>query len=138
MFGRTTNSLIGNLRWARQGIFSFSYAPLEFITVAGLLTVVASAVASIAIIVIRIVSPHRTPSGITTVILIVLFIGGIQLTAISIIGSYLAHIYDEVKKRPAFIVESMLNAPAPQEAMPATDMPTAPSLPTSQDRSPPP
>ena len=112
MFGRTTNSVIGNLRWARQGIFSFSYAPLELITVAAVLTVVASAIASIATIAIRIVRPDQTPSGLTTVILIVLFIGGVQLTAISIIGSYLAHIYDEVKKRPAFIVESILNEPA--------------------------
>jgi polyisoprenyl-phosphate glycosyltransferase len=116
MFGRTTNSVIGNLRWARQGIFSFSYAPLELITVAAVLTVVASALASIAAIAVRIIRPDQTPSGLTTVILIVLFIGGVQLAAISIIGSYLAHIYDEVKKRPAFIVESVLNPPAPSGA----------------------
>ena len=115
MFGRTTNSVIGNLRWARQGIFSFSYAPLELITVAAVFTVFATVIASIVTIAIRVLNPNHTPSGITTVILIVLFIGGVQLAAISIIGSYLSHIYDEVKKRPAFIVESVLNAPARSE-----------------------
>jgi polyisoprenyl-phosphate glycosyltransferase len=115
MFGRTTNSVIGNLRWARQGIFSFSYAPLELITVAAVVTVLASLLASIVAITIRLVRPDQTPSGLTTVILIVLFIGGVQLAAISIIGSYLSHIYDEVKKRPAFIVESIINPPAAGE-----------------------
>jgi hypothetical protein len=43
--------------------------------------------------------------------LITLFLGGVQLACLSIIGSYLAHIYDEVKRRPPFIVTSVLNAP---------------------------
>ena len=40
-----------------------------------------------------------------------LFLGGIQLLCLSIIGSYLAHVYEEVKRRPPFVVESILNAP---------------------------
>ena len=118
MFGRTTNSFMRNLRWARQGIFSFSYAPLELITVAALIAVIGSVLASIATMVIRIVRPDQTPSGLTTVILLVLFLGGVQLASLSIIGSYLAHIYDEVKRRPAFIVESIVNAPAEDETEP--------------------
>jgi dolichol-phosphate mannosyltransferase len=51
-------------------------------------------------------------SGFTTVIVLVLFLGGIQLLCLSIIGSYLEHIYDEVKRRPPYVVESILNAPA--------------------------
>ena len=39
------------------------------------------------------------------------FLGGIQLLCLAIIGSYLAHIYEEVKRRPPYIVESVLNAP---------------------------
>ena len=115
MFGRTTNSFVRNLRWARQGILSFSYAPLELITVTALITVVGSVVAAIVTIVIRVVRPDQTPSGLTTVIVLVLFLGGIQLAALSVIGSYLAHIYDEVKRRPPFIVESVLNRPTDRE-----------------------
>ena len=40
------------------------------------------------------------------------FLGGIQLLCLAIIGSYLAHIYEEVKRRPSYIVESTLNLPA--------------------------
>ncbi len=41
--------------------------------------------------------------------------GGIQLLCLSIIGSYLAHLYDEVKRRPSYIRESVLNAPEPRQ-----------------------
>ncbi len=49
-----------------------------------------------------------------------LFIGGIQLLCLAIIGSYVAHIYEESKHRPPYLVESVLNAPtkAPTEALP--------------------
>jgi glycosyltransferase involved in cell wall biosynthesis len=111
MFGRTTNSLLRNLGWARKGIISFSYAPLEVITVIAVLTVLVSVLASIIVFVIRVGWPDLAPSGLTTVILITLFLGGVQLTCLSIIGSYLAHIYDEVKGRPAYIIESVINDP---------------------------
>ena len=53
--------------------------------------------------------PDLAPRGFTTLILLILFMGGVQLLCLSIIGSYLAHIYDEVKRRPPYIVESILN-----------------------------
>ena len=46
-------------------------------------------------------------------IVLVLFLGGVSCFALSIIGSYLAHIYDEVKRRPPFVVESVINPPVP-------------------------
>jgi dolichol-phosphate mannosyltransferase len=112
MFGTTTNSWIKNLRWARKAIFSFSYWPLEFITGIAIFTVIGSALAALAVVVVRIVSPASVASGFTTLIVLVLFLGGIQLLCLSIIGSYLEHIYDEVKRRPPYVVESILNAPA--------------------------
>ncbi|HEY6117648.1 MAG TPA: glycosyltransferase family 2 protein [Candidatus Dormibacteraeota bacterium] len=115
MFGRTTNSWLNNFRWARKAIFSFSYVPLEFITGLALITVVVAAVASLLLIVIRLVEPQVVPSGFTTVIVLMLFLGGIQLLCLSIIGSYLEHIYDEVKRRPPYVVESILNAPGPRD-----------------------
>jgi len=111
MFGRTTNSWLNNLRWARKAIFSFSYVPLEFITGLAFLTVIVAVIASLLLIVIRIVEPQSVPSGFTTVIVLMLFLGGIQLLCLSIIGSYLEHIYDEVKRRPPYVVESIINKP---------------------------
>jgi polyisoprenyl-phosphate glycosyltransferase len=111
MFGRTTNSLLKNLGWARKAILSFSYAPLDFIVWVALITVLLSVVAMAAQLVLRFVAPELAPRGFTTLICLILFLGGIQLLCLGIIGSYLAHIYDEVKRRPPFIVESVLNDP---------------------------
>jgi dolichol-phosphate mannosyltransferase len=113
-FGETTNSLGRNIGWARKAIVSFSYAPLNLIAWLAFVTVGLSVVAAIVTIVLRIVDPHVAPRGVTTLIVVILFIGGIQLICLSIVGSYLAHIYEEVKRRPAYIVESVLNRPEPR------------------------
>jgi len=115
MFGRTTNSLLKNLGWARKAIFSFSYAPLDFITWLALFIVGISSLGIVYQVLLRVLSPESSPKGFTTLIVLVLFIGGIQLLCLSIIGSYLAHIYDEVKKRPPYVVESILNDPSQRE-----------------------
>ena len=111
MFGRTTNSMLKNLGWARKGILSFSYAPLDFIVWLAFITVGVSIVSLIIQIVVRLLKPEMVPSGFTTLIVLILFIGGIQLLCLAIIGSYMAHIYDEIKRRPPYIVESILNDP---------------------------
>jgi polyisoprenyl-phosphate glycosyltransferase len=111
-FGHTTNSLLKNMGWARTAIVSFSYVPLEFITWLAAGTVGISAVVILFQIALRVFFPELTPSGFTTIIILVVFMGGVQLLCLSIIGSYLAHIYDEVKRRPPYIVESILNDPA--------------------------
>lgn len=111
MFGRTTNSMFRNLAWARKGIFSYSFIPLEIITVLAFVTVLASFLAAGAEIAVRILRPSAVPSGFTSVIVLILFLGGVQLLCLSIIGSYLAHIYEEVKGRPNYIVRSILNPP---------------------------
>jgi dolichol-phosphate mannosyltransferase len=114
MFGRSTNSFLRNVAWARQAIVSFSYAPLELITWLGLGTVAASFLSIVGQVVVRLVQPSSTPTGFTTLIVIILFLGGVQLLCLSIIGSYLAHIYDEVKQRPPYIIDTILNPPRGQ------------------------
>ena len=111
MFGTTTNNLLLNLGWARKGILSFSYAPLDLIVWLALLTVGTSFIAILVQIALRLLLPESSPHGFSTVIVLILFLGGIQLLCLAIIGSYLAHIYDEVKRRPPFIVESVLSDP---------------------------
>jgi glycosyltransferase involved in cell wall biosynthesis len=112
MFGRSTNSLLRNIGWARKAILSFSYVPLDFINVLAFVIVVASLLAIVAQVLVRIFAPQLVPLGFTTLIVLMLFLGGIQLLSLSIIGSYLMHIYDEVKRRPPYVVESIWNAPA--------------------------
>jgi dolichol-phosphate mannosyltransferase len=50
------------------------------------------------------------PAGFTTLIVLTLFLGGIQLLCLGLIGTYIAHIYEEVKRRPPYVVESIVNA----------------------------
>jgi dolichol-phosphate mannosyltransferase len=112
MFGVTTNSLLRNLGWARKAILSFSYVPLDIITWLALGTVGLSFLAILLQVLSRVFFPDLAPRGFTTSFVFFLFLGGIQLLCLSIIASYLAHIYDEVKRRPPYIVESILNPPA--------------------------
>jgi dolichol-phosphate mannosyltransferase len=115
MFGSSTNNLVKNLSWARKAIFSFSYAPLDFITVLSFVIVVFSIIGITAQFIMRLAFPDLTPSGFTTLIILILFMGGIQLLCLAIIGSYLAHIYDEVKRRPPYLVDEILNDPRVQK-----------------------
>lgn len=112
MFGTTTNSFRKNLGWARRAVVSFSYAPLDLITGMALFVVGASMLGAVTQVVWKLVDPSAAPRGYTTLVLLILFLGGIQLLCLSIIGSYLAHVYEEVKRRPAYVVASMLNPPA--------------------------
>jgi dolichol-phosphate mannosyltransferase len=113
MFGVTTNNMLRNLGWARKGILSFSYAPLDLIVWLALVTVGVSFIAILVQFALRLLYPDLAPRGFSTLIVLILFLGGIQLLCLAIIGSYLAHIYDEVKRRPPYIVESILNQPQP-------------------------
>jgi polyisoprenyl-phosphate glycosyltransferase len=109
--GQTTNSVRKNLGWARRAIVSFSYAPLDLITGLAVAVVAISAVTLVLEVAVRVIDPSAAPKGLTTVIVVILFIGGIQLLCLAIIGSYVAHMYEEIKGRPSFVVESMINPP---------------------------
>ena len=117
MFGRTTNSLWRNIGWARKAVFSFSYIPLELITWIAALCVGVSLVGTIGQLIVRIFYPDLSPSGFTTLIVLILFIGGVQMLCLGIIGSYLSHIYDEIKRRPPFIVDRILNYPSEKKSI---------------------
>jgi glycosyltransferase involved in cell wall biosynthesis len=119
-FGRTTNSMVKNLGWARRAIVSFSYAPLDALFWFGMGTVVLSFFGAIVTFTLRIVDPGSAPQGITSILLVVLFLGGVQLLAISVIGSYLAHMYDEVKGRPTYLVADITNPPRARDDDPAS------------------
>jgi dolichol-phosphate mannosyltransferase len=122
MFGKTTNSLIKNIGWARRAIVSFSYVPLDLIAWLALVTVGVSFLGLVAQLILHFADPSLAPKGFTTLIVGMLFIGGIQLLCLAIIGSYVAHIYEESKHRPPYLVESVLNDPttAPTENGSAT------------------
>jgi glycosyltransferase involved in cell wall biosynthesis len=125
-FGTSTNSLVRNLGWARKAILSFSYAPLDFITVLAVVMCGISLLLIVAQITARIIAPSLVPTGFTTLIVLILFMGGIQLLCLSILGAYVAHLYDEVKRRPPYIQESVFNPPGGNVTLnPEPNTPTA-------------
>jgi polyisoprenyl-phosphate glycosyltransferase len=110
MFGRTTNNLVKNVAWARKGILSFSYQPLEMISWLAL-TVTSASLLAILYYLGRYLVVHDAPRGFTTILLAVLFLGGIQLFCLAIIGDYLGRVFEEVKQRPLYLIKSVFNDP---------------------------
>jgi dolichol-phosphate mannosyltransferase len=110
MFGETTNNFFKNFNWATKGIFSFSYIPLDMITLLSFVTFLAALLGIIVQIILRILMP-AAPQGFTTVLVVVLFVGAIQLLSLSILGQYIGKIFEEVKRRPKYIVKNILRNP---------------------------
>lgn len=94
------------LSFAADGITSFSTAPIRFITGAGLLIFIASILALFYLLLLKLLG--YTVQGWTTLMGSIWMIGGIQLLSLGIIGEYIGKIYTEVKRRPRFIIESIL------------------------------
>jgi dolichol-phosphate mannosyltransferase len=92
-------------RYAIDGVFSFSYLPLRLLTYAGLFIAFLGFSAAIFYATRRLIGIETAPTGYTTLVTIVLFLGGVQLIGIGILGEYLARVYDEVKQRPAYILK---------------------------------
>ncbi len=140
MFGRSTNNVLANLRWAKKGIFSFSYIPLELISFGALTVSLLAVVAMLAQIIGRLVRPN-VPQGLSTVIVVSLFLGSINLMSLAFIAEYIAKIFEEVKQRPPFIVTKLVNidpaAAATVAAGRGPEVVSAPSVPHSP-RLPPP
>ncbi len=93
------------LAFAWDGITSFSVAPLRLITFLGIAVLVVSLLLSIWAILAKI--SGQAVSGWTSMMLIVLFLGGVQMLSIGIIGEYIGKIYKETKRRPRFFVEKI-------------------------------
>ena len=108
LFGKSTNNFFKNVKWAKKGIFSFSYLPLEFMSFFSYVIVLISGLALLVYIILYFVN-QEAPKGITTLIVLVLFLGGVQLLSISILSEYIGKILEETKRRPNFIIKKILN-----------------------------
>ena len=92
------------IRFAMNAITSFSYVPLQLATFLGFVIAGVSGIAILVVIYLRMVSGGEL-AGQATTLVAVLFLGGVQLISLGIIGEYLGRIYDEVKKRPLYLVD---------------------------------
>lgn len=94
------------VRYALDAVFSFSSLPLRALTYSGMFVGLVGFCLGIYYVVKRLVDIERAPTGFTTLAALVLFLGGIQLIGIGVLGEYLGRIYDEVKQRPVYLVKS--------------------------------
>ena len=101
--GETKYPLRKMLRLANNAITSFSYVPLQMATYFGFTLAGLSLVGIVLAVVLRLTGSQAF-AGQATTLVAVLFLGGIQLIFLGIIGEYLGRIYDEVKERPLYIV----------------------------------
>jgi dolichol-phosphate mannosyltransferase len=108
MFGATTNSFWKNIGWAKKGIFSFSYAPLNVLSAVSVVLVAIGALLMLTQLMLRILFPDLAPRGAPTIILLILFFGSLNLLAVALVGEYLAKVFEEVKRRPHFIRRSII------------------------------
>lgn len=99
-------------RYAADGVLSFSYKPLRLMIAGGALVSAFGFLVAAYFVVKRLAGVETAFTGFTTLVTLVLFLGGIQLIAIGLIGEYLGRIYDEVKNRPLYIVRENLGAGA--------------------------
>jgi polyisoprenyl-phosphate glycosyltransferase len=104
--GETKYPLRKMLKFAMDGITAFSYLPLQMATYTGFVIAVLGLMGIIAVILLRLLGAEL--AGQATTLVAVLFMGGVQLVCIGIIGEYLGRIYDEVKRRPLYIVAEEL------------------------------
>lgn len=98
------NRLLGSLRIGLNGVYCFSNRLLALSSQMGFLIAGLSFLLGIAYAVMK-VCGFPFPIGNPTIVILVLFIGGVQLISVGILGEYIGRIYEEVKRRPRFIVD---------------------------------
>ena len=108
MFGRSTNNFLKNIGWAKKGILSFSNTPLNVLSAFSVLIFLVVSCLIVLQITLRLLFPEMVPKGITTVLLVELFFGASTLLSISLVGEYIAKIFEEVKQRPHFLRRSIV------------------------------
>lgn len=101
--GETKYSLGGMVRFALTAVTSFSYFPLQLATYVGFLSAGVSALAIPIVVMLRLMGSQAF-FGQATTLLAVLFLGGVQLISLGILGEYIGRLYDEAKGRPLYIV----------------------------------
>lgn len=104
--GEPKQSIRRLIHYGLDAIFSFSYKPLRMMTVFGLFISTFAFILACIFVIKRLAGFEIAQTGFTTLVTLILFMGGVQLIAIGLLGEYLARIYDEAKQRPLYIVKS--------------------------------
>jgi dolichol-phosphate mannosyltransferase len=105
--GRPKYTLWRLVRLAFDGFFSLSYRPLQLASLLGLIVSAVALLLAVSLVVLKVV--HGIPLvGWTSLMVCVLFLGGVQLVCLGILGEYVARVYDETRKRPPYVIASVV------------------------------
>ncbi|MBC7310446.1 MAG: glycosyltransferase family 2 protein [Tetrasphaera sp.] len=117
--GTTGYPLRKMIKFAVDGITSFSAKPLQLISRAGLVMSFLALLGILYVMGVRIFAPERVVEGWTFIVTAVFLVGGLQLLLMGIIGTYVGRIYDEVKGRPLYGVQEVFREGEPRLGRPA-------------------
>jgi glycosyltransferase involved in cell wall biosynthesis len=109
------NRFTGSLKIGLNGLVSFSSRPLQMMSIAGAILAGFSFTLGAWYVVQKIAGFDLTP-GLSTTILVVTFFSGVQLLSLGLIGEYIGRIYDEVKRRPLFIIDKVIENKTQQDS----------------------
>lgn len=107
------NRLTGSLKIGLNGLISFSSRPLFMMSIGGFVLAGLSFLLGAWYVLQKLIGIDLTP-GLSTTVLVVSFFAGVQLLGLGLIGEYVGRIYDEVKRRPMYIVDRQVNFGKPE------------------------
>ncbi|MDR3240922.1 MAG: glycosyltransferase family 2 protein [Lactobacillaceae bacterium] len=105
--GKSSWSFWKLVRYSIEGIVNFSQTPLLISALLGMLSFVFSLVFAVLLVIRQLLNPAAAINGWTSMIVIMLFISGIQLLSLGIVGRYISNIYLEVKRRPIYVARKI-------------------------------
>jgi len=118
MFGKTTNSLARNIGWAKKAVFSFSYLPLNAISLFGAALLLLSVLLCVFQVAAMVFAPSLAAGGAAPILLAVLFLGSVNLFALAVLGEYIGRSFEELKQRPLFIRRNLIRNGKEEEPTP--------------------
>jgi dolichol-phosphate mannosyltransferase len=101
------------LNYAMNGIVSFSYRPLRLATYTGFVVTAFGFLTACYFVIKRLRGDEQAVTGFTTLLCAIVFMGGVQLICVGILGEYIGRIYEEVKQRPLYVVGERLGVEKP-------------------------
>jgi dolichol-phosphate mannosyltransferase len=107
------NRFTGSIRIGLNGLISFSSRPLQLMSILGAFIAGFSFLLGGWYVIQKLFGVPLTP-GLSTMVLIVTFFSGIQLLSLGLLGEYIGRIYDEVKRRPLFIIDKVISSSNPE------------------------
>lgn len=114
--GETKYPFTKMLKFATNALLYFTRKPLKIAMSLGFLSVVVGLLLTVYAIASKLLSPSTTVSGWASTMIAIVFLGGVQLLTIGVIGEYIGSIFDEIKNRPQFIIDEVIQTKSVSKA----------------------